>query len=153
MSRVMSGLFVMMQIGQPGMIGQHLEHRSRDPKASLGGLKRIGGRADDDRLAVEQREVFLRAVSERFAQHVGRVLLDEDAPLEREPGRHLVARRLQVGVLGIRRRVAVEHPAMGVARVAVGAAERAADVRVDRPEPHARGLGPVQDHCARSIPK
>ena len=27
MSRVISGLFVMMQTDKPGMLGQHLEHR------------------------------------------------------------------------------------------------------------------------------
>ena len=89
--------------------------------------------------------VLFGAVSQRLSEDVGRVLFDEDASLEREPGRHSVVRRLKVGMLGVLRRVPVEHPAVRVARVAVGAPERAADVRIDRPEPHARGLGPVQN--------
>src|SRR6476646_10833240 len=86
----------------------------------------------------------LRPVPERFAQNVGGILLDEDPPLEGEPGREVVARGLHVVVLGIRRRVAIEYPPMRVSRVAVGAAKRASDVRVDRPETHTRRFGSVQ---------
>ena len=144
MSRVMSGLFVMMQIDSPAMLGQHLEHRARHAKAALRGLKRIRRRADDDRVAREQREMLFRSVPQRSSQHVGGVLLDEDAPLEREPRRQRVARRAKIVAIRIRVGVAVEHPPMRVARVAVRASERAADVRIHRPEPHAGDLGAVQ---------
>src|SRR6185437_10451457 len=75
---------------------------------------------------------------------VGCILLDEDAALEREPGWHRVPRRRQLRVLRIRRRGPIEHVAVRVARIAVGAAERAADVRVDRPEAHSGRFRTVQ---------
>src|SRR6202022_2503778 len=79
------------------------------------------------------------------AKNLGRVLFDEDISLECQPGRKLVVRLAElVGhpVLGCG---ALHHVAVGVPRVAVSATEGAADVRVDRPESHARRLWAVED--------
>src|SRR5437016_14316268 len=51
-------------------------------------------------------------------------------------------------MVGMRRRVAVERVLMRVPRVAIGTAEGAADVRIDRPEAHPGRLRIVQ-HRAR----
>ena len=87
MSRVMSALLVMITIAQPRMLGEHLEDAARHLELSLGRLVRIGGGADHDRFALEQREMLVAAVAERAREHAAGVALDEDVSLEGEPGR------------------------------------------------------------------
>src|SRR2546423_7483384 len=132
-----------------GMFGEHFENSSRDSESPLGRLIRISRSADDDGLALEQTKMTIAAESQSSAQDLGRVLLDEDVALEREPRWQFVVRFTEflnhfVVVGG-----SFHHPAMGVSGVAVSAAERAADVGIDRPESHAGGLGPVEDALRR----
>ena len=72
---------------QPGMLGEHLEDAARHLEVALGGLVRIGGGADDDGLALDEREMLVAAVAERAREDLGGVALDEDVALEGEPGR------------------------------------------------------------------
>src|SRR5215831_3505459 len=127
------------------MLGQNFEDRTRHAKATLGRLKRIRRHADDDRVASEKREMLVRSVAQRSPKHVAGVLLHEDSALEREPRRKRVARRAKIIALGVLVRAPIEHPPMRVARVAVRASERAAHVRVHRPEAHAGDFRAVQD--------
>ena len=92
MSRVMSGLFVMMASFSPGCSASTSRMSRVTLKCSLGGLVWIGGGADDDRLALEQLEVLVAAVAERACEDLGGVALDEDVSLEGEPGRDPLVR-------------------------------------------------------------
>src|SRR6185295_11166800 len=106
---------------EPLDAGEHLEQRSGDPMVALGRLVGIGRGADRDRLALE------RGLPQALQESLGRPLLDEDLALEVLP-------------------LAEIEEVVGVAGVAVGAAELAAPVGVDRPgERHAIGRAAVQD--------
>ena len=93
-------------------------------------------------------------MTERDAPEIGvkradDLLLDKDPPFERLPAvRAAVIRKLGVGeltgVVGT-----LDDVAMGVARVAVTAAELAADVRIERPVVHAGRRGRVEDPLGR----
>src|SRR5688500_7908868 len=80
---------------QPFVLGEHLENAPRDPEAPLSGLVRIRRRADADPLSSEKIEVLVGTMAQRLAKHLGRVLLHEDLPLEREPGRERLERFTQ----------------------------------------------------------
>ena len=121
MSRVTSGDLVMIPMRETAVVQQQLEDPAGEPELPLGGLVAVGGGADDQRMAAQPRGI------ERAGQHLGDVGLDQDALLERLPGGH------RLGVVGA---AALHGVAVGVARVAVGAAELAADVRIDGPEAH-----------------
>src|SRR6185436_7173952 len=109
---------------------ENLENSARDAKPPLGRLVGIGGCSDHDGFAGEQLEVLVAAESESPAQYFGRVFLDEDVPLKREPRRKLVVGFVQnVGHFFFARRP-FHDVAMGVPRVAVRAAESAANVWV-----------------------
>ena len=77
---------------------------------------------------------------ERAGQHLDDVGLDQDALLERLPGGQR---------LGAASAAALHGVAVRVPRVAVGAAELAADVGIDGPEPHAGGGGDVEHRAHR----
>ena len=140
----------MMQIDSPGCSASTSSIPTRDAKASLGRLIRIRRRADHDRLALEQREVSVRAVAQRSAQDVGaRSASRRSAARTRARAASSSRASCRSACSGFAVACALEHPAVGVARVAVGAPERAADVRIDRPEAHPRRFGPVEDARAR----
>src|SRR5260370_49427 len=71
-------------------------------------------------------------LGQRAAQGAAGVALHEEAALEREPGRQLFGLRvrLAIHIERVRRQPLPDVP-MSVSGVAVGAAERAAHVRVD----------------------
>ncbi len=127
------------------MLGEHLEDAARHLEVSLGRLIRIGGGADDDRLAFDEREMLVAAEAEGAREDVGGVALDEDVALEGEPGRNA----LDLGGGAVDEAVgggcALHDVAMCVARVAVCAAEGASDVGIDRPVGHPCGAGVVED--------
>ena len=106
-SRTIIGPRVMIENGFEA-VGEHLEAAARQPVAALGGLVRVGGRADGDRLALPRRP------RELAAEHLDDVRLDAD-----------------------RAAVAVVRGAVGSrlegADVAERAAVDAAHVRVQRP--------------------
>ncbi len=89
--------------------------------------------------------MLLAPVPQRATEHRGRVALDDDVPLEGEPGRGARDVIGGAGVERVRGDGALHDVAMRVARVAVRTSEGAADVRVDGPEAHLRDLGPVED--------
>ena len=133
---------------QSGMLSQHFQNTTSDLEATLGRLVRICRRADHYGFAREEREVLVASVTKRAAQNLGRVVLDENVALEREPGRKIgecIAQRF--AHLVVTRR-SLHHVAVRVPGVAVGAAERAADVGIDGPETHARRFRTVQ-HALR----
>ncbi len=113
---------------------QRLEQAPGHAEAELGRLVRVGGGADHDGAAAEPRG------AKRPGQRAGRVELHQDAVLEVAVG--VGVRRQHAG-----RRRPLDGPAMGVARVAVAAAELAADVGVHRPEAHP-GAGRRVEHRA-----
>ena len=117
---------------------QPLQHRARDPKPALGGLVGIGRGTDHDALA-ERHALEIRL------QRADDMLFHEDPLLERFPAvRAAIIRELGVGQLaGIVR--PLDDVAVRVARVAVAAAELAADIGIERPVIHARRLGRVED--------
>ena len=138
-SRAISGDLVMMPIERSRKRSSTSSRRRVMPESALGRLVGIGRRADDQRLPVQTRGI------EGARQHLRRVRLDQDATLEREPGRHGGS-----GVVGHdarRARGPLYGVAVGIAGVAVGAAELAPDVGIDRPEPHP-GAGRAVEHRA-----
>ncbi len=110
---------------------QRLEQGAGQAELPFGRLIGIGGGADDQRGAGQPAGI------ERAGQHRHRIALDQDPPFERLPP--LVAARVAELLLAQNALIvrALDGVAMGIARVAVGAAEFAADVRIDRPEAHA----------------
>src|SRR5689334_14050398 len=131
------------------MFRKHLQNSACDSESSLGWLIGVRCGADDYRLALEQTQMAIAAEAQSSAQNLGRVFLDEDIALEGEPGRQFVICFAELlnhfMVVGS----SLHHPAVGVSCVAVSAAERAADVGIDRPESHAGGLGTVEDALRR----
>src|SRR5665647_2601290 len=89
--------------------------------------------------------MLVAALSQSSGEDIGRILLHEDVALEREPGWHLFVALGERGLHPIIVGRALHHIAMSVSRVAVGAAERAAHVRIDRPESHPRRFGTVEN--------
>ena len=130
---------------EPGMLRQHVQNSTRDAESPLGRLIRIGCRSDHDGFTVEQLQVAIAAESQGPAQDFGCVLFDKDVALEGQPRRELVIRFAKCVDHFLICGGALHHPAVRVARVTVGASERAADVRIDRPESHARRLGTIED--------
>ncbi len=106
--------------GQPPVPQQHAEHLAGEPEPPLGRLVGIGGGADHKGVAAEPRGI------EGAGEHLGHAGLDENAALERLPR----GERLGGGAAPLHR------IAMGVACVAIGAAELAPHVGIERPEPH-----------------
>src|SRR6266481_1140025 len=127
---------------QTRMLREYLENSACNPESSLGRLIRICGSADHDRLALKQLEVAIASEPERATQNLRRVPLDENIPLEGEPWRQPVVCLAEYVGHFLVGSCPLHDVAMGVAGVAIGAAERAADVRIDGPESHAGGLGP-----------
>src|SRR5689334_11682592 len=119
------------------MLGEDFQYPAGDSESSLGGLIRISGSADDDSLTLEQSQVTIAAEAQRSAQDFRCVFLDENIPLEREPGRQLVVCIAELLDHLVIVGGALHHPAVRVTRVAVGAPKSAADVGIDRPESHA----------------
>src|SRR5882724_1125605 len=109
--------------GEPAIGQQRLEHSTGEPELSLGGLIRIGGGPDDERRACQPGGL------ESSREHVGDIGLHDDSALERFPGRQGLNFTAH----------ALDQIAVGVAGIAVGAAELAADVRIERPERHVGG--------------
>src|SRR5581483_5733700 len=89
------------------MVGELLEDRARDFIAVLGGLIGIGGRAQRDGFAWFDTPEFV-------AQKLGGVLLDVNLLFELQAVAHL-------------------HKLVGVAGIAIAAAELASAVWIDRP--------------------
>jgi hypothetical protein len=89
--------------------------------------------------------MLVTPVAQCARQHLSGVLLDEDATLEGEPRGH--CRRGLPNVLSqhVGGDGALHDIPVCVASVAVRAAERAADVGVDRPEAHVGDFGSVED--------
>ena len=85
-----------------------------------------------------------RGTTELAPQDGPGLALHEDAPLERQPGRQLGELLVRSVGRGGGCAEALRDVAVGVAGVAVRAPEGAADVRIDRPEAHARGRRTVQ---------
>src|SRR4051812_48885194 len=105
------------------MIREDLEDRARDPEASFRRLIWIGCGADGQPLALDERDVSIRSLPERFPKHIRRVFLDEDAPLEREPGNHLPKIARHLDAIGIARRGTFEGIAVRISCVAVRASQ------------------------------
>src|ERR1700730_6481727 len=115
---------------QSWMLSKHLENSACDPESSLGWLVRIRSRADHDRLALKQLEVAVASEPERATENLGRVSLHENVPLEGEPCRQPVVRLAEdIGHFCVGSR-ALHDVSVGVARVAIGAAERATDIGI-----------------------
>ena len=124
-----------------------MQHRSRHAEPALGRLIRIGRRTDDDAFA--EWDAF--QVGLERADHM---FLYEDPLLEcLPPVRPPVVRKLGIGQLA-RIVCALDDVAMRVARIAVTAAEFAADVGIERPILHPRCGGRVEDAlgCERNEP-
>ena len=102
------------------MVQQRLEQPPGQAELPLRRLIGIGGGADDQRGVTEFPGL------EGPEQDVGRAVLDQDVLLEGEVGR----------LAGRARRVALQSPLVGAAGVAVGAAELAPDIGIERPESH-----------------
>src|ERR1700686_5480019 len=116
------------------MLGQPLQNSARDSESSLGGLVRIGRGSDDNRLALKELEVAVASEAEGAGEDLRCVPLHEDIVLEGEPGRQPVVRVAEgVGHFFVAGG-ALHYVAVGVAGVAVGAAEGAANVGIDGPE-------------------
>jgi hypothetical protein len=114
---------------------------------ALGRLVRIRRRRDHYGVALQRR---MAGGTTELASHEGaRFPLDEYASLEREPRRHgrYIGRGAIVGIL--RSGDPLGGVSVRVARVAVRTAEGAADVRIDRPEAHARRCRPVHYRAYR----
>jgi len=112
-------------------------------------LVRVGGGADDNRVGLSDgRTVGPKEPLQIPIQRREDSLFHEDALFERFPavGSTEVTELGVVELAGVVR--ALDYVAVRVARVAVGAPELAADVRVQRPEVHAGLRGRVQ-HGAR----
>src|SRR5947208_8085234 len=126
---------------------QALQHRAGDPKAAFSGLVGIRRRADYDAVA----EWHVLEIGVKRGDHL---FFDEDPRFERLPpvGAAVIG-ELGVGELaGVVR--ALDDVAMRVARIAVTAAEFAADVGIERPILHPRCGGLVEDAlgCERNEP-
>src|SRR5947208_7044758 len=117
---------------------QALQHSARDPKAAFSGLGGIRRRADHDAVA----EWRMLEIGVKRPDHL---FFDEDPRFERLPpvGAAVIG-ELGVGEFaGVVR--ALDDVAMRVARIAVTAAEFAADVGIERPILHPRCGGRVED--------
>ena len=135
---------------EPAVREERLEQPAGDPEAALGRLVGIGGGADDDGRAVDARGI------EGAAEDGGRIDLDEDPVFEGSPHpwpRFAVLtpcpplHHVERGDAGTFH--PFHGPAVGVPGVAVGAAEFAADVGIDRPERHVGGRGAVEHRAGR----
>src|SRR6185295_12081826 len=105
---------------QPGMLSQDFKNSACHSVATLCRLVRIGCGADDDGLAIEKLEMPVTSKAQRPTEDFGRVALDEDVPLERQPGREIVVSLAQdLGHLLVGGR-ALHDIAVRVPRVAVG---------------------------------
>ena len=135
MSRTTSGDLVMISMESPRNWMQRLQDPAREAEPPLGGLVGIGGGADDEGMVAEARGI------ERAHEHVGDAGLHQDPPLERLPR----GQRLGGGT------AALDGVTVRIPRVAVGAAELAADVGIDRPEPHAGGGRRVEHRTYRKL--
>ena len=134
---------------ESGMIGEHLEYSPGHPEPALARLIWIGRRADYDRLAFEKCEMPVASMPKRARENFRGVVLYEDIPLECEPWRHLlisIAENILHSIAVVR---ALHHVPVSVARVTIGTAERAPDIRIDRPESHSRDFRTVQNVLRR----
>ena len=93
--------------------------------------------------------MLVASVAQRPAQNFGRVVLDENVALEREPWRELRERFAECFFHPVVVRGALHHVAMCVSRVAVSASESASDVGIDRPESHPGCLRSVENALRR----
>jgi hypothetical protein len=108
---------------QPGQLREHLEHRASQPELALRWLVRIGRGPNRDGIVTDRR------ARKSPPEHLGRHPFDEDAPLEVH-------------------RIAQLEEIVGIARIAVDAAELAPAIGVDSPSERHVGRGPVE-HAAR----
>ena len=121
---------------------QPLQHGARHSKSSLGGLIRVGRCADDD------------AFAHRHALEIGvecahDLLLHENSRFEGfPPVRAAVIGEFAVGQLARVVR-SLDDIAMRVPRVAVAAAELAADIGIERPVVHPGCAGRVENAVRR----
>ena len=134
------------------MLRQRLQDPAGDAEAALRRLVRIGGRADEHRVAAHEREVARPTLPQRARQHLRGVPLHQDAALERKPRRQLAHHVVR----GVARRQRREGTVQGVpvreARVAVAAPDGAPDVGIDGPVVHPRRPG-IVEHGTRGDPE
>lgn len=132
--------------GKIGFAAQPLENGVGDSKLPLGGLVRIGGRPDDNR--VDSTDVLTSSYAGEIAVERGEYrvsLFHEDAAFEHFPSLGF-AKLYEVRIRHLTVVMcALDHVTVCVARVTVGTPKLAADIWVDRPKPHPGTLGRVHD--------
>ena len=138
--------------GEPAPAQQRLQHAPGQAEAPLRRLVGIGGGADDQRRAGQLGR------KEGPLQHRGGGGLDENAALESQAGAGRAGGQCVAPPVRPSGNPSacpppplqsLHHPPMRIPGVAVGTAEFAAHVRVERPEPHPRRRRRIEDGLDR----